>query len=131
MGLAYATSADYVNYTGQTPPADIARRLERASERVDEMLLSAVYATNNAGLPTDPDEADALKRATCAQAAWLIEHGDEYGVAAAFSEVEIASVRIKRAGGDTGSPARHSPDAAAILHTAGLLPGYIIDGPPW
>lgn len=128
----YATAAQYEDYTGQTPPADIDRRLARASERVDELLRTALYAVDEATqLPTDPDYADAVARATCAQAAWMLAVGDEYGVAAAFKDVSIGSVRLSRAGGANSGPARHAPDAASILQQAGLLPGYVIDATTW
>ncbi|WP_433426345.1 hypothetical protein ACQP1V_42705 (plasmid) [Microtetraspora malaysiensis] len=130
--MTYATSADYIAYTGQDPaPADIERRLERASERVDELLMTAVYPVDDAGMPTEPGHVDAMKRATCAQAAWTNAVGDEFGVASAFKTVSIGSVRLDRGGSTDGPPARYAPDASMILQRAGLLPGYVIDGRMW
>lgn len=132
MQPVYATADDYEDYTGQQPPADIGRRLARASERVDELLRSAWYPLDEATqMPTEPEHVEAIARATCAQAAWMKAVGDEYGVAAAFSDVSIGSVKLKRAGGDNAGPARHAPDAASILQLAGLLPGYVIDAATW
>lgn len=130
--MVYATAADYAAYTGKPAPAGIDTVLARASERIDELLMTAVYDVDETtDLPTNPTDADAIMRATCAQAAWSLAVGDQYGVAAAFSDVKIGSVSVKRAGGGGSGPARHAPDAASILRTAGLLPGYVIDQGAW
>ncbi|WP_188197221.1 hypothetical protein [Nonomuraea sp. SYSU D8015] len=130
--VVYATGADYAAYTGQPAPAGIDAVLARASERIDELLVGAVYDVDPVTeLPTDPKEREAIARATCAQAAWSLAVGDPYGVAAAFSDVKIGSVSLKRAGDGGSGPARHAPDAASILRTAGLLPGYVIDQGAW
>lgn len=131
--MVYASAADYAAYTGQSAPAGIEAVLARASERIDELLVTAVYRVDPVTeLPTDRKEAEAIARATCAQAAWSLAVGDPYGVAAAFKSVQIGSVKLDRAsgGGDAG-PARHAPDAASILRTAGLLPGFVIDQGAW
>ncbi|GGK90259.1 hypothetical protein Ppa06_58220 [Planomonospora parontospora subsp. parontospora] len=129
--MQYATAADYAAYTGISAPADVDRRLERASERIDELLMGAVYAVDADERPTDPKVADALRRATCAQAAWTLAVGDEYGTASAFNRVEIGSVKLQRADSAAGTAPRHAPDAASILRMAGLLPGIVIDGSRW
>ncbi|MEU1883427.1 hypothetical protein ABZ470_39490 [Streptosporangium sp. NPDC020072] len=132
MRPVYATTEQYVAYAGQDPPADLERRLARASERIDELLRTAVYPIDEATqLPTRPEHLEAMAQATCAQAAWMLAVGDEYGVAAAFSDVSIGSVKLKRAGSDDAGPARHAPDAVSILQLAGLLPGYVIDVGAW
>ncbi|MEV0236876.1 hypothetical protein [Nonomuraea sp. NPDC050786] len=130
--MVYASAADYAAYTGQDAPSGIEAVLARASERIDELLVGAVYDVDPATeLPTKPKEAEAIARATCAQAAWALAVGDPYGVAAAFKSVSIGSVKLDRAGGGEAGPARHAPDAASILRTAGLLPGYVIDQGVW
>ncbi|MFG3438331.1 hypothetical protein ACGF0J_13900 [Nonomuraea sp. NPDC047897] len=129
--MGYATAADYTAYTGAAGPDDIERRLERASERIDELLFASIYPTDDSGMPTRPEDAEAMKRATCAQAAWTIAVGDEFGVAAAFRSVSIGSVRLERGNSGDAPLARYSPDASSILQRAGLLPGYILDGSVW
>ncbi|WP_424533635.1 hypothetical protein ACOZ38_25200 [Sphaerisporangium viridialbum] len=130
--MTYATPAEYTAYTGQqTLPSDIERRLDRASERIDEILQNSVYPVDDAGMPTRAGDADAMKRATCAQAAWTLAVGDEFGVASAFKSVSIGSVRLDRGGSPNGAPARYAPDASSILQRAGLLPGFIMDGSAW
>ncbi|TMR99515.1 hypothetical protein [Nonomuraea basaltis] len=132
MVVVYATADDFSTFTGKPAPEGIAASLARASERVDELLIGAVYDTDEVTeMPTDPKERDAVMRATCAQAAWMIATGDPYGVAATFKDVSIGSVRLSRAGGGGSGPARHAPDAGRILHTAGLLPGYAFDTAAW
>jgi hypothetical protein len=127
--LVYATPDDYTDYTHTPAPADIAGDLERASERIDELLMCAVYRVDDAGTPTEPKEREAIVRATCAQAAWSREVGDKYGVASTFKVVKMGSVQLDRGGGSESGPPRHAQDAVSILRTAGLLPGYVIDGP--
>ncbi len=129
--VVYATAADFEAFTGKPAPDGIASSLARASERVDELLLGAVYDTDDNEMPTDPKEREAIMRATCAQAAFMLATGDPYGVAAAFKDIAIGSVRLSRAGGGGAAPARHAPDAARILHTAGLLPNYTFDTAAW
>lgn len=129
--LVYATAADYATYTAKPAPEGIDTALARASERIDELLLGAVYDTDANEMPTKPKEREAITRATCAQAAFMLATGDPYGVAAAFKDVSIGSVRLSRAGGAASVPPRHAPDSARILHTAGLLPGYTFDTAAW
>ncbi|MFC7582435.1 hypothetical protein ACFQYP_00495 [Nonomuraea antimicrobica] len=129
--VVYATAADYAAYTDKPAPDGIGAALARASERIDELLLGAVYDVDDNDMPTDPKEREAIMRATCAQAAWMIASGDPYGVAAAFKDIAIGSVRLSRAGGGASAPPRHAPDAGRILHTAGLLPGYTFDTTAW
>ncbi|MER6505895.1 hypothetical protein ABT158_03740 [Nonomuraea sp. NPDC001636] len=129
--LVYATAQDFADYTKAPAPADIDGDLERASERIDELLLCAVYRVGGDGSPADAKERKAITRATCAQAAWSRAVGDPYGVASAFGTVKIGSVQLERVGGGATSPPRYAQDAVSILRTAGLLPGYVIDGPYW
>ncbi|MFD8529415.1 hypothetical protein ACFV0L_18545 [Streptosporangium canum] len=129
--MGYATAADYTAYTGQAGPNDMDRRLERASERIDELLFASIYPTDDEGMPIRPRDIDAMKRAVCAQAAWTLAVGDEFGVASAFKSVSIGSVRLDRGSSSDGPPPRYAPDASSILQRAGLLPGYILDGSVW
>ncbi|MFG2076975.1 hypothetical protein [Nonomuraea maritima] len=129
--LVYATPADYTDYTRAAAPADIEGELERASERIDELLTVAVYRTDETGMPVEADKREAIMRATCAQAAWSLEVGDKYGVASAYKSVRIGSVQLDRGGNGESGPPRYAQDAVSILRRAGLLPGYVIDGPYW
>ncbi len=119
--MTYATADDYTEYTGKPGPDDIDRRLTRASERIDELLSNAIYETNSEGFPVEPHLADAVRRATCAQAAWTLAVGDEFGTASAFKDVSMGSVRLARVDTKTGEAPRYAQDAVSILLKAGFL----------
>jgi hypothetical protein len=127
----YATRDDlvdspYVTATISVPDdPEATRLLTRASGKVDELLLTAIYDTDSGGAPTDAKVIEALKEATCAQAAWWLETGDESGVQGRYQSVGIGSVSLTRAGagsarGVAGDDTA-SPDAARVLRLAGLL----------
>lgn len=109
MARVYATSQDYQDHTGQTPPADIDRLLCRASELLDSRVLRhAVYdADPDTGLPTNPFLVEAVARATCAQVEWWEETGDELDAArragmARIGSVALGSTRGSGSGGSQG-----------------------------
>lgn len=115
--MAYATTGELTAWLpdGLTVPADATRLLASASRAVDRMLmvLGAVYDVDTDNLPTDADVIVALRNATCAQASWWIETGDEQGAAS----------RLNSAGSGAGpywggSVPRFSPEAIEILQTA-------------
>ena len=109
MARVYATLDDYEDYLGKAPPADFdAESLVRASARIDRALLGAIYATHpTTQLPTDPDVAEAMRDATCAQALWWDEIGDSTGSGALqeFGELQIGQVRLRRSGNSRGEAA--------------------------
>lgn len=120
----YASTGDYATWLGTAPPPGARRALAAASRVVDELLLTAVYATDAAGMPTDPVVAEALTRATCAQAAYQAALGDPAGVGAGhISQASIGSISFTRAapGSQGSTPGRYSPQAVQILRQAGLL----------
>ncbi|MFG6197887.1 hypothetical protein [Nonomuraea sp. JJY05] len=57
--VVYATAGDYAAYTAKTAPDGIEASLARASERIDELLIGAMYATDEQDMPTDLKERDA------------------------------------------------------------------------
>lgn len=127
----YATRAQlvasvYVPST-VTVPADpeATRLLGRASRRIDTLLLRAVYEVDDNDVPTDTAVAEALREATCAQAAWWLELGDESGAAAQFQTVGVGSLNLGRGytgGGSATGPAQTTSAAAVeVLQQAGLI----------
>jgi len=121
--MAYATVADWPSTS--PVPADLQRRLDRASLLVDEMLLTAVYDVDDSGNPTDAADIVALREATLAQAEYAAAGGDPLSVGAAqYQSMSIGSVSLTR--GQTGkggsTPGRYSPVAQGILQRRGLLP---------
>jgi hypothetical protein len=127
-GRTYATTADYANATGAAPPAGARLLLSRASARIDELLVAAVYAVDEDGMPTDPAVVEALRDATCAQARYMTATGgDDAGDG--YSQVSIGNVSMsgRMLGGTGGSSGgRYSDDTLGILRRAGLLYGK-----PW
>lgn len=149
-GRTYATSGDLAHWTQDAPPRGSRLLLARATARVDELLVAAVYDVDARGMPRHGDGCDpprcvvgcpagALRDATCAQAAWFDEQGDESGSGAAdrWSLVRIGNVQLGSAGagggaGDAGSgSSRYAPDMVRALRSAGLLsPGSTAPGIP-
>jgi hypothetical protein len=122
--VAYATVADLAAWLSPAAaPSDAQARLDRASLVVDEMLLTAVYAVDDNGLPTETAVITALREATCAQAEYAGAVGDPSSVGAArYGSMQIGSVRLTRAQSSAGAaaPGRYSPTAWSILQRAGL-----------
>ncbi|WP_432026836.1 hypothetical protein [Streptomyces sp. 1222.5] len=125
MGRVYATPEQV--WTGQ-PPADADRLLARASEDIDDALLTAVYRTDSAGVPTDPAVVTALAEAVRAQIEYWAATGDDgTGAAGKWDAVSIGPVSLSgrkdppAAAGDVDL----APRAHRALTRAGLLPGVI------
>ncbi|MEU6441351.1 hypothetical protein [Streptomyces sp. NPDC047046] len=128
MRRVYATPEQLAAWTGEAAPADAERLLARASEDVDDALLSALYATDAEGLPTDPAVVAALADATCAQVEYQLATGDDgTGAGGRWGSVSIGPVSLSdprdapRAGGDLDL----APRAYRVLRRAGLAPGVI------
>ncbi len=136
--LTYATSDDLATWTGATAPSNASALLRTSSLIVRRATMTATYATDEPGLPTDADVVDALRDATCAQAAALAANDVDPAGAAAGAAGEIASSSIGSASvsfatdADTSALTRSllsdlTSEAAMILGNAGLLgqPAYI------
>lgn len=126
MARVYATEAEYATWLGSAAPAGSARALRAASGRIDELLIAAVYDTDEDGKPTDSAHIEALRDATCAQADYQQSSGDPYstGVSGQWASVGIGSVSLSRGqakGGGTVVPT-YSSEAEGILQRAGLIP---------
>ncbi|MFB7617824.1 hypothetical protein [Kitasatospora sp. NPDC056181] len=134
MSRVYATSSDYQTYTGQAPAADTDRLLAKASRFLDAQILrSCWYLVDDAGLPTDPLVAAALRDATCAQAQWWGDVGDSTGAAGAgWGNVQIGSVSLGRsvtAVNGTDSAARQiAPEVWDALQSPDLTPARFVLG---
>lgn len=123
----YATEAEYADWLGTAAPAGSERALRAASARIDEMLVSAVYDTDEDGKPTAAADIEALMEATCAQADYQRGIGDPYSTGAPqqWASVKIGSASLSRgqsAGGGTSAAPRYSSEAFGILQRAGLIP---------
>ncbi|MBF8186324.1 hypothetical protein ITP53_11300 [Nonomuraea sp. K274] len=125
MARVYATADDLTDWTGDDPPADADRLLARASRLIDNrLLLTAVYPVDPAGMPTEPEHADALRDAACALVEWWDDHGDDgTGAGGDYTNVSAGGISFSRATGSSGTPSdpRIAPEAVEILGGAGLL----------
>ncbi|MGW2130454.1 hypothetical protein [Streptomyces coelicoflavus] len=128
MGRVYATPEQLTAWIGQPAPADAERQLARASEDVDSALLTALYETDAAGMPTDPTVVQALADATCAQVEYWQESGDDgTGGMGRWGSVTLGPASLsgpRDAGGDPHE-VDLGPRAHRALARAGLLPGVI------
>lgn len=121
--MIYASTEDYVEWSGKTAPADITVRLRRASTNVDDELLAEIYDA------TDPYVELALNQATCEQVDYLRGLGYPGGASTGVVSAKIGSVAIQRGGSGSldpslgGTRVPFSPVAFTILQTAGLLNG--------
>ncbi|WP_157978286.1 MULTISPECIES: hypothetical protein [Nocardia] len=113
MMLVYATPADLTHRLDPIP-ADAAALIASASSLVRDHTVNDLYATTPAGLPSDPDQREALREATCLQViAWTKAR---ITPAAGALRAEVASQSV-----DGGSVAYRLPDPAAIAQAAERL----------
>lgn len=110
----YATTTDLATYLRAAPPLDAAGLLADASTMLETRVLAYCrYDVDDEGMPSDPDVAQAIARAVCAQVAWWDEVGDHTGAAGAgYGSVSIGSVALGRTTGTAGSSASGADSAA-------------------
>ncbi len=132
MSRTYATAPEYADWLGiETAPDGAARLLRDASLEVDEMLLTAHYRVDHAGMPVDPSVVEALRDATCAQAEFRAEYGDELEALNQGESIKLGPLSFGGAFSSGPSPAplpRFAPKALRYLRLAGLIPGTVSDG---
>jgi len=122
----YATVTDLASYLGTTPPDDADRLLTAASRMLDARVLAYCrYDVDTAGMPADPDVAEAIGRAVCAQVAWWGEVGDSTGAAGVgYGSVSIGSVNLGRSvtsvSGEDAAARQLAPQAADELRAPHL-----------
>lgn len=126
--ISYAGPGDYIAYVGGgTPPADIARRLARASDLVRKYTQLATWETDIYGYAVDTVIRDALRDATCAQAYHGFTTGTQGGLAGTYTSVSIGNVSLSGgAASATTSEGRERlcDEAETILRNANLLNAY-------
>lgn len=115
MAAAYATAAELATWIGAAAPANADWLLARATELIDS-IVTAPYAIDEVTeLPTDSEEAEALRDATCAQVRFWQATGYEHDIdGLAGSDFAIGSLSGKRA-------PECAPQARRILKNARLL----------
>ena len=133
MARIYATKEQLEAFLDGDPvPEGAGRLLRSASRDVDEMLLTAVYPVDAAGLPTDPDHEEAIREATCLQAMHRDEHGDEIDMLSSGESVGLGPVHFGGAFSTGPKPVQPipawNPEAYRVLRLAGLIPGTVQGG---
>jgi hypothetical protein len=132
----FATTTDLTAWPGFANPAsiDLDALVRAASLIVGQATVSAVYDVDDDGVATGTDEIDALRDATCAQAAALAANSvnPTAGVAGASGAVQassIGSASVQYAvAADAGAQRQAlltqlTGEAAMILRGAGLTGG--------
>jgi hypothetical protein len=135
--LVYATPGDMATWTGQPAPDNAVQLLRSASVMVRGATRTALYAVQPSGLPADDEKRDALRDATCAQAAaWSAAGIDP--TAPVAQRGRVATSKSLGSGAVTYADAasvvaaqdalreRLTDEAAAILADAGLTGGQAI-----
>ncbi|MFD5873716.1 hypothetical protein [Streptomyces sp. NPDC060322] len=128
MGRVYATPEQLAAWTGTPAPPAAERLLARASEDIDDALLSSVYEVDGTGLPTDPGVVAVLADATCAQVEYQLATGDDgTGAGGKWGSVSIGPVSLgdRRDSPQAAGDVDLAPRAQRALTRAGLLPGVI------
>lgn len=120
----YATVDELANaIKPKTPPANAEQLLVDASGDIDDLILSAVYETDAAGYPTDPEIRDALKQATIALIRWWGGIGEDgTGITQVLTSASIAGVALGFGNGGKDQPSmKYGPRVPGILARAGLM----------
>ncbi len=120
----YATYGQYQEWSMDTltPQTRVAPALRRATEVIDLYLIGAVYTTDGDGMPTQAPVINAIMRATCAQAQFMLANNDPANIKSQYASTSmggVTQVRTASAQGQVLPPL--APHAAAILQEAGFL----------
>jgi hypothetical protein len=125
MARTYATLGEFAEWTGEgAAEAEVVPMLRRASALVDNLIMTARYPVDSAGMPTEERVREALRDAVCAQVAWWAETGDASGASGQYTAVSLGSLSLERAPRSPAGDAqagRVAPEAVQTLATAGLL----------
>ncbi|MGW5409026.1 hypothetical protein [Streptomyces spiralis] len=100
-GRVYATTTDLANILGAAPPLDAVQLLTDASRALDDALKTAVYCTDEDGMPTHPDVVAAFAEAVCRIVEWWAETGDPVGAGGGWDSVSAGPVSLSRSGDST------------------------------
>lgn len=124
--MPYATSGELATYTGAAAPADATRLLTRASELIDDHIVTAVYDVDSNDVPTDTKVIAALRDATCAQVEHWLTGDEEDDILGPTQGVSIGGMQEQYgAGQNRATPMYLAPRAARHLRKAGLLTGAV------
>lgn len=121
--MRYATAAQLTAYLGAAAaPADADRMLDRASELIDSVLITAVYDVDTAGSPTDVTAIAALADATCAQVEFWLASGEEDDILGPIQGYAVGGMQVQfGAGENRTTPMYLAPRAARHLRTCSTI----------
>ncbi|MGW3499358.1 hypothetical protein ACWDMY_01250 [Streptomyces globisporus] len=124
--MAYATEQQLIDYLAPAPaPPNAAKVLDRASDDIDGLLIGAVYDTDDNRQPTDARVQAALRKATLAQAEYLVETKDLTGAQRQWGTVAVGEVSYTR--GTSGTePGRIADAALQALRVHGLMSRWVV-----
>lgn len=119
---AHATVEQLTEYLGREAPANAERLLDRASEVIDECLVTAVYSTNTAGVAIDAEVLTALQKATCAQVEFWLAGDEEDDILGPTQGVSLGGMAIEQgAGANRVSPTYLAPRAWRYLRSTAYI----------
>lgn len=115
------------------PPANADLLLRTASRTVDALAVGRVYDVDDAGLPTDPDVAQAMQDACVAIALECQTTGVlEAGATEGFSNVSIGSVTLSGKTSEGAATVDGIPVPAVVAtHLSVLGPVQVWVGGTW
>jgi hypothetical protein len=143
-GRVYATTTQLANALHEAPPLNAVQLLTDASRALDDALKTAVYDTDDDGMPTSETVQAAFAEAVCAIVEWWGETGDPVGADSGWDTVSAGPVTLGRSSGhSTATPIAAGalpPRAAAALSrlpscefqtgvTSAAWPGMVL--PAW
>lgn len=123
--LPFASVIELSAELGYTP-VNADQLLKRASRRIRNATLTAVYEVNAQGLPTNIEYVNAFREATLEEIQSMLEDGDKKGSGASSAGAGFTAGRIKvdgRTGAGVGSArtGRICSSAWQVLWDAGLV----------
>lgn len=136
MARVYATSAEYLTYTGASAaPSNINQLLADASRQLEATAFRYCWykADTVTGMPTNTLVLAAFRDAVSAQVQWWDELGDSIGAAGVgWGSVKIGSAQLSRSAAAVSgqsSPAREiAPKAMDALQSMDLTPDIFVLG---
>ena len=121
--IVYATHTDLTSWIG-APQAEseVKGHLRAASVLVRDACVNDLYDITPAGLPSDPDLAEALVEATCAQAEIWLALGVDPVAGAAALEAEVTKSSIDGASIEVDASVSAAATAAKVASLDCLAP---------
>lgn len=135
MARVYATSAEYLTYTGASAaPSNINQLLADASRQLEATAFRYCWykADTVTGMPTNALVLAAFRDAVAAQVQWWDELGDSIGAAGVWGSVKLGSAQLSRSATSVSgqaAPAREiAPKAMDALQSMDLTPDIFVLG---